>query len=210
MIRSHICRSGRVQVEPAQLIVQIVLQRLRPGDHVGHGVVLPLAFLFRPACWRACERSSKWSGHSSSMFISRSKSSSLFFVSSTTSSRSSTVGASGFGGLDFFFRQIGIFVLLLEQRVFLHLLLDPLLQGHDRQLQDLHRLDHARRKHLLLHHPQFLAEGKSHGRSLIDCCVRPPERGLESFKHSSPWTTGTSKLLPAGQGVGQNLLVSKF
>ena len=37
-----------VEVEPAQLVVQIILQRLRPGDHVGHGVVLALAFLFDP------------------------------------------------------------------------------------------------------------------------------------------------------------------
>ncbi len=36
----------RLQVEPAQLVVQIVLQRLRPGDHVGHRVELALAGLF--------------------------------------------------------------------------------------------------------------------------------------------------------------------
>ena len=34
---------ARIEVEPAQLVVQIVLQRLRPLLHVGHGVELPLA-----------------------------------------------------------------------------------------------------------------------------------------------------------------------
>ena len=46
MIRSAIARSVRLEVEPAQLVVEIVLQRLGPGDHVGHGVVLALARLF--------------------------------------------------------------------------------------------------------------------------------------------------------------------
>ena len=51
----------------------------------------------------------------------------------------------------------------LEGLVVLDLLLDPLLERHHRQLQDLHRLDHARRKHLLLRHPHFLAERHPHG-----------------------------------------------
>ena len=46
----------------------------------------------------------------------------------------------------------------LERFVVLNFLFDPLLEGHRGQLQDLHRLDHARRKHLLLRHPHFLAE----------------------------------------------------
>ena len=42
----------------------------------------------------------------------------------------------------------------LQHRVAFHLLLDPLLQRHQRELQDLHALNHARRKelpHLLPH-----------------------------------------------------------
>ena len=54
-------------------------------------------------------------------------------------------------------------LIYLEGLVVLDLLFDPLLKGHDRQLQDLHRLDHARRKHLLLRHPHFLAERHPHG-----------------------------------------------
>ena len=51
----------------------------------------------------------------------------------------------------------------LQRLVVLDLLLDPLLERHHRQLQNLHRLDHARRKHLLLRHPHFLAERHPHG-----------------------------------------------
>ena len=49
-------------------------------------------------------------------------------------------------------------LLHLERFVVLNLLFDPFLERLERQLQDLHRLDHARRKHLLLRHPHFLAE----------------------------------------------------
>ena len=40
----------RVQLEPAQLIVEVILEGLRPGGHVRHGVQLPLArlLLLRP------------------------------------------------------------------------------------------------------------------------------------------------------------------
>jgi hypothetical protein len=58
---------------------------------------------------------------------------------------------------------VGFLLLQLQDRVLFHLLLDPLLQGHDRQLQNLHGLDHPRSQHLLLHHAEFLAEGQSHG-----------------------------------------------
>ena len=53
-----------------------------------------------------------------------------------------------------------------ERLVVLDLLFDPLLERHHRQLQDLHRLDHARRKHLLLRQPHFLAERHPHGITL--------------------------------------------
>ncbi len=45
---------------------------------------------------------------------------------------------------------------LIEDRVVLHLLLDAFLQRHERQLQDLHRLDHPRCKHLLLSQSAFV------------------------------------------------------
>ena len=47
---------------------------------------------------------------------------------------------------------------LVEDRVVFHLLLDAFLECHDGQLQDLHRLDHPRRKHLLLSQLHLLAE----------------------------------------------------
>ena len=82
---------------------------------------------------------------------------------------------------------------------------------HDRQLQDLHRLDHAGCKHLLLHHPQFLAEGKSHGRSaLILASLRLARLREPSDIAIQTLESDVSKLLPAGQGVGQNLLIGKF
>ena len=65
----------------------------------------------------------------------------------------------------------GLF-LEFEHRVFFHLLLDPLLQRQDRQLQDLHRLDHPRRQHLLLHQPEILTERKTHGNNDEDQRLR--------------------------------------
>ena len=83
-----------------------------------------------------------------------------------TSSRSSSEGASGescafrlFGILR---GQIGIVLPQVEHGILLDFLLDPLLQGQDGQLQNLHRLDHPRRQNLLLYHPQVLTERKSH------------------------------------------------
>ena len=58
--------------------------------------------------------------------------------------------------------QIGIVLLQFQNGIFPHFLLDPLLQGQDRQLQNLHRLDHPRRQNLLLDHPHVLTERKSH------------------------------------------------
>ena len=47
---------------------------------------------------------------------------------------------------------------LIEHRVVFHLLLDAFLQRHQRQLQNFHRLDHPRCKHLLLSQLHLLAE----------------------------------------------------
>ncbi len=141
--------------------MKVLVQRLRPIDHVGHRVVLPIPF-FRQARADGRLRSSKWSGHSSSMFSNRSKSASLSFV--LVDDQLALFGSRrvGISRLDRFGRQIGILFDQLQRLVFLHFLFDPFLQGHDRQLQDFHRLDHARREHLLLNQPQFLSEGKSH------------------------------------------------
>ena len=128
------------------------------------------------------DRSSKWSGHSSSMLSSRSKSSSIVLPLVDDQLPLFDRGSIGIGGFDFFLGQIEIFVLLLQQRVFLHFLLDPFLQRQDRQLQDFHRLDHAGCEHLLLHHPQFLAEGKSHETSLL-LADGPLDRGPKLEKN---------------------------
>ena len=72
-------------------------------------------------------------------------------------------GSIGVGSLDLFIGQVRILLDQFQRLVLLHLLLDALLQGHHRQLQDLHRLDHPRRQHLLLNQSQLLSEGKSHG-----------------------------------------------
>ena len=73
----------------------------------------------------------------------------------------------------------------LQRLVVLDLLLDPFLEGHDRELEDLHRLDHARRKHLLLRHPHFLAERHPHG-SPAPCGDRsfppPPDVRIPVFR----------------------------
>ncbi len=92
------------------------------------------------------------------MFNSRSKSSSLFGLSLTTSSRS--VSATLLGRLRFgwLFRLVGVDLELIEHRVVFHFLLDALLQCHERQLQNLHRLDHPRCKHLLLSQLHLLAK----------------------------------------------------
>ena len=147
----------------AELVVEVVLQRLRPR---------------RPCSpWRraSCRISSsmrlldgrcsslKWSAQSSLMATRRSKSCSLSPFSSMTSSRS---GSSAFDGVLGRLRRrrrprprpstasSGSCFLQFEDRVFLQFLLDAFLQGHDRQLQDLHRLDHARsQNHLLWLHP---------------------------------------------------------
>ena len=54
--------------------------------------------------------------------------------------------------------KLGVFLLQLQHRVLLDLLLDAFLQRQDGQLQNLHRLDHPRRQHLLLHQAKVLPE----------------------------------------------------
>ncbi len=63
------------------------------------------------------------------------------------------------GRLDRLGGQVRVVLQQIEDRVLLDLLLDPLFQGEDRQLQNLHRLDHPRREHLLLQQSKVLSEG---------------------------------------------------
>ena len=59
---------------------------------------------------------------------------------------------SGLGGVVDHIR-LGFPLAKFQNRVALQLLFNPLLQGHQRQLEDLHALDHPRREHLPLIHP---------------------------------------------------------
>ena len=54
---------------------------------------------------------------------------------------------------------------LFQDRVFLQFLLNSFLQRHDRQLQNLHGLNHARRQNHSLVHPLAQSCIKSHGNS---------------------------------------------
>ncbi len=82
------------------------------------------------------------------MFSSRSKSSALSCFSSTTSSRSESAGASGFSRSVRLVGQSRIALVHLQHRILVHFLFDAFLQRHDRQLQNLHRLDHPRSQFL--------------------------------------------------------------
>ena len=62
----------------------------------------------------------------------------------------------------FFVRQRLVPFLYLEHRVFIHLLFDAFLQSQNRQLQNLHRLDHPWRQFLGLYLACFEPEGKTH------------------------------------------------
>ena len=99
------------------------------------------------------------------MFSRRSKSSSLSVPSLTTSSRSVSAtdvecdSSSPSAGSAI---SSCVRLDLVEARIVFHLLLDAFLQRHQRQLQNFHRLDHPRCKHLLLSQLHLLAKGKSH------------------------------------------------
>ncbi len=165
MIRSHICPQFGPDFEPAQLVVQVILQRLRAGNHVGHRVVRPLAFFFQPGA----RRLGPLLEVVGPLLVHVEQALEIFLVVLVLVDDQLTlffrrcVGIHRLGRL---LRQIEVLFLQLEGGILLHLLFDAFLQRHDRQLQNLHRLDHAGCQHLLLHHPQFLSERKSHARSL--------------------------------------------
>ena len=159
MIRSAMARSFGIELEPAQLIVEVVLQRLRAGGHVGHRVVLALAFLL-DAAPRGPGVLLEMVGP---LLVHLQQPLEVLLVAGRlVDDQLALFLGRGVGrrlGLDRLRRQVGVLLAHLEDRVLLHLLLDPLLQGQDRQLEDLHRLDHPRSQHLLLNQPEFLTEG---------------------------------------------------
>ncbi len=70
------------------------------------------------------------------------------------------LGVRGRIGVFSFGRLVGkrwVLFLHFQQWVLVHLRFDAFLQGHDRQLQNLHRLDHPRRQLLNLELPCFQA-----------------------------------------------------
>ncbi len=146
-----------LQIEPADLVPQVVLQGLRSADHIGHRVVPPGRFLFDPV------------GRGPAAFLEVAR---PLFIH-VQQPLEVVLVIPRFVDDQFFFgirRRIRILVLVLflrqvripfvffQDRVFLNLLLDPLLQSQNRQLQDLHGLDHAWRQHLFLDQSQFLSK----------------------------------------------------
>ena len=73
-------------------------------------------------------------------------------------------------------RAFGRIFLELEDRILLELLLDPLLQRHDRQLENLHGLDHAGGQNHPLVHPLVHARIESHESILLEAPARPLRR----------------------------------
>ena len=131
---------GRFAVEEAELFAQVVVERPRARGHVLHGVLLAIALLAErgPAPSRALvvELAPVLVHPDQAVEFVR-----LLRRLGLGDGRRPRLLALSVGGR-------GRFPQVHQDGVLAQLLLDPLLQGHDRQLQDLHRLDHPRR------HPQ--------------------------------------------------------
>ena len=143
---------------------QIFVQRLRPGEHVRHRVVPPVALGLdpihaRPTTLFVVVR--QILGHVQQAFE-------VVGVVGAVFDDQLPLGVGHRGRMRFFlaFGRLGDLVLvrldLVEARIVFHLLLDAFLQGHQRQLQNFHRLDHPRCKHLLLSQLHLLTERESH------------------------------------------------
>ena len=126
----------RLAVEEAELIGQVIVKRPRPRGHVLHGFLLAVGLF--------AERSPAAPGSLvvdlAPVFIERDQAFEL--VGLRIRHRLFRLGR----------RRVVIarlgrrrFSQIFEDRILAELLLDPFLQCHDRQLQNLHRLDHARR-----------------------------------------------------------------
>ena len=129
--------------------MQIVLQRLRPRHHVGHGVVLAGAFFFDPGA----RRPRAFLEMIGELFVHVEQPLEVVLVVLVFVDNQLALffgGSVGVLDVERFVGQVAIFFGQVQDRVLLDLLLDALLQRHDGQLQDLHRLDHARCQHLLL------------------------------------------------------------
>ena len=130
----------RVAIEKAELFGQIIVKRTRTRGHVLHGVLLAVAFLAqggpappRPLVIKLAPvlvqtaQAVEFVRLGLDLGLSDCRGSRLFAVR---------------------LRRCGRLAEIHQNRVLAQFLLDPLLQSHDRQLQDFHRLDHPRR------HPQ--------------------------------------------------------
>ena len=128
---------GRLAVEEAELIGQVVVERAGPRGHVLHRFLLAVGLLAerRPGSAAALRRrarsSSRRARSSCRTRWAPAPAAGSAAAGPAVSSPSASVG--------------GDFPQVVQDRILAQLLLDPLLQRHDRQLQDLHRLDHARR-----------------------------------------------------------------
>ena len=140
--------------------MQVVLQGLGPGDHVRHRVQFALAGLFHLVA-RGVRTLFEVVGPL------------LVHVEQTLEVPLVRVGfvdhqlafflAGGVGRQAILRRRLlgrrlRLFFGQLEHGILFHLLLDPFLERQDGQLQNLHRLDHPRRQHLLLNESKILAE----------------------------------------------------
>ena len=216
----HLPRVG-IEFKPAQLVAQIVMQRLRPRHHVGDRVVLAIGVLLHARAGGArpiLERVGP-------LFVEIQQPLEIFLVVlGLVDDQFPFLRRRSIGILfvfDRLVRQVGIVFLLVETGVLGDLLFDPLLKLHDRELQNLHRLDHSRRQNLLLDLLQLLAKRQSH----TDTSFLPQQAAAPLHRHDQTLhvilqrhdkkqrcrrARNESKLLPARQGVCQNLLVSKF
>ncbi len=143
---------GRVQ--EGQLMAQIFLERLGSRRHVLHGVVLLVGFLIEAVARRLVAfievvpvPAQSFQAIKIDFLIVALVNDQLAFEFGRALVLKLSVGFfvwSGFVIGDFF---------LLEHRILLQLLLDALLERHDGQLKDLHRLNHAGGQNHPLVHP---------------------------------------------------------
>ena len=164
-------------------MIQIVDKRFRAGHHIGHRVVATISLVLHLIQRRAAP-----------LFVivwqivcHIQQPLEVLFVVVVLIDNEFLLAFGGSIRIDFFldgdvFFGRGFLVRLfnlVEHRIVFHLLFDALLQGHDRQLQDFHRLDHPRCKHLLLSQSAFVDRVKvaSFLEMLVSCieCVAEPK-----------------------------------
>ncbi len=138
-----------------ELFDQIVVQRGGPGLHVRHGVELALALFFD-----AVGRGTRAGGEIILGPVGRHLQQPLevglvtvLVVDDKLALLDALLSGGRLGGRRLGGLAFSLFVgTLFKNHVVLQLLLDAVVEGHHRQLEDLHRLDHARSQlHLLAH-----------------------------------------------------------